>query len=99
MNTLGKTSSLAVCSALAALALSACAHGGGGVYAAGYGHDAPYDVWYDGFYGDIPGGYWGPDGAFYYQDHDGNFARDGGGHFRHGQFGGARGMHAGAPPR
>jgi hypothetical protein len=94
----GKTAGLALYAA-AALALSACAEGGGGGhFAGGYGPDAPYDVWYDGFYGDTPNGYWGADDAFYYQDHDGHMMRDSGTHFRHSQFNGAHGMHAGHQP-
>lgn len=90
---------LAICAAAGVLALGACAddeyyHQGGG----GYAYNDRPDVWYDGYYGDYVGGYWGPDTAFYYQDRDGRFLRDDGLHFRRDRFEGARGMRAGRPP-
>jgi hypothetical protein len=57
----------------------------------GYAVVAPdYDVYYDGFYGPYPGGYWGDDGYFYYSDDHGGYLRDDGHHFRHERFEGAR---------
>ncbi len=94
---LNKTAGLAMCAA-AALALSACASGHGG-YAAGYGPDGGYDTYYDGFYGDVADGYWGPDDGFYYHGPDGHYVRDGGNHFRHQSFSGGHGMHAGHAPK
>lgn len=73
----------------ALITLSACG-GGYGYYGAEVG---PPDVYYDGFYGDYPDGYWGPDDYFYYR-HGGGFVRDEGHHFQHSMFNGARGFHA-----
>ena len=75
----------------ALIALSAC--GGGYGYYRG-AEVGPPDVYYDGFYGDYPDGYWGADDAFYYRDHGGAFVRDENHHFQHGAFNGARGYHA-----
>jgi hypothetical protein len=95
-----KTAGLALCAAAAALTLSACATGHGG-YGVGYGPGPGpgYDTYYDGFYGDINDGYWGPDQAFYYHGPDGHYVRDNGNHFRHQSFSGAHGLHAGHPPQ
>ena len=42
-----------------------------------------YDGYYDGAYGPFVDGYWGGDGAFWYQGGDRAFHRDEGGHFAH----------------
>jgi hypothetical protein len=96
MSSIGKMTGVAACAVAASMALAACAAGGGG-YAGGFGPAPGYDVWYDGYYGDIDGGYWGPD-AFYYHGPDGRFIRDGGNHFHHQSFSGGRGMRSGRPP-
>lgn len=62
-------------------------------YAADHYGPAP-DVYYDGFYGDYPGGYWGDDGYFYYSDRRGGFDRDDGHHFHRRAFRGGRGFHS-----
>ena len=88
-----KTAAIAACGL--ALALAGCASGGG--YAAGYGPGAgpgEFDTYYDGFYGPIDDGYWGPDAGFYYHGSDGRMVRDGGNHFRHQNFSGSHGMHS-----
>ena len=42
-----------------------------------------YDIFYDGFYGDITDGYWSDDGWFYYRDAKGQgFHRDDARHVR-----------------
>jgi len=75
---------------LGAMTLGACADNyGGGEYASA----GPMDVYYDGFYGPYPGGYWDGD-VFLFRDHDGHFRRDEARHFRHDQFASARGFHA-----
>jgi len=87
-----------ICAGAVALLLGACAdehgyyHGG-----FGYAYGAPMDVWYDGFYGPYPGGYWDGD-AFVYLDRSGAFGRDRGGHFRHERFHGAQGFRTIRPP-
>ena len=77
--------------ATAIILLTGCASGGGagGAYVAGNGG---YDVWYDGFYGPYPGGYWDGDGFLYYSDRDRGYHRDDGNHFRHDQFDGGNGF-------
>jgi hypothetical protein len=58
-----------------------------------YAEGAPgpeYDVYYDGYFGPYPGGYWGDDGYFYYSDDHGGYLRDDAHHFRHERFGNAR---------
>lgn len=82
------------CMGTVALLLCACVdeerhHG----YAGGYGYDGSMDVWYDGFYGPYPGGYWDGD-VFVYHDRARGEIRDGAHHFRHGNFGGAQGFHS-----
>lgn len=62
-------------------------------YAGDYYGPGP-DVYYDGYYGDYPGGYWGDDGFFYYSDHHGGFDRDDGHHFHHRAFRGGQGFHS-----
>ncbi len=42
-----------------------------------------YDGYYDGYYGPFVDGYWGGDGAFWYQDGGHAWHSDTGGHFRH----------------
>lgn len=74
----------------ALIALSACG-GNYGYYGAEVG---PPDVYYDGFYGAYPDGYWGPDDFFYYRGDGGRFIRDENHHFQHGMFNGARGFHS-----
>ncbi len=74
-----------------ALATFVCA-AGMGVLAAGcaartdgYGYVANgpyYDGYYDDYYGPVEEGFWGPDGYFYYGDHDHNFHRGEPAHFR-----------------
>ena len=55
---------------VAALVLSACASGGERFWARSTGVD--YDGYYDEHYGPISDGYWGGDGAFYYQAGEGH---------------------------
>jgi len=74
--------------ALSATLLSACA----GDYGGGYAAAGPMDVYYDGFYGDYPGGYWDGD-TFLFRD-GASFRRDDGRHFRHDRFASARGFHS-----
>lgn len=75
----------------ALLTVSACADSGGyGYYGAEVGTP---DVYYDGFYGAYPDGYWGPDDFFYYRS-GGHFIRDENHHFQHRMFNGAHGYHA-----
>lgn len=73
---------IALCVALPALPLAACAGGyyGGAAYAGGpYG----YSGYYDDYYGPIYDGYWGDDGAFYYRSgaHDRHYRRGDSSHF------------------
>ena len=83
---------LALATASLSITLASCAathHGGLLAYDG-------YDAYYDDAYGPFYDGYWGDDGAFYYRDRaDHPFARDGGGHFRHGAAGGFHGVHVG----
>ena len=67
--------------------LSACDDYGPHPAGWGYYDAAPYDGWYDGYYGDIYDGYWGDDGFFYYRPtgNDREFRRGDGDHFRHDQ--------------
>ncbi len=83
-----------VIGALGALTmLAAC---GGGYYReAGVGGP---DVYYDGFYGDYSDGYWGEGDSFFYRGGDSSYVRDDAHHFRHGNFHGAHGFHAGHAP-
>lgn len=85
-----------VVGAIGALAMLSACGGGYGYHGAAYAGGP--DVWYDGYYGDYGDGYWGPDAAFYYRGHDGNYQRDAGNHFRRSQFNGAHGFHAGHAP-
>lgn len=77
--------------AAAALTLVGCADGRDYGHGVGYGYSyyGPADVWYDGYYGAYADGYW-DDGAFFYRGADGNYVRDGAGHFRQGRFEGAQ---------
>ncbi len=88
-----KTGLLAALSLLAVTALAGCAADEG--YGAGF-YGPPYGggVYYDGYYGPYPGGYWGDDGFFYYDDGDGRFDRDEGHHFRHQAFEHSERFHA-----
>lgn len=52
------------------------------VAAGGPGYDY-YDGYYDGAYGPFVDGYWGDDGAFWYQGGDHAFHRDDAHHFQH----------------
>ncbi|MDO8838263.1 MAG: hypothetical protein Q7V31_04990 [Parvibaculum sp.] len=61
------------------------------VYSSGYTNI--YDGYYDGHYGPHAGGYWGPDGAYYYLGRDGNYHRDDRGHYRREAFKGATPFH------
>ncbi len=84
--------SILVLIAAISIALSSCASMGigpigGGVPVFGY------DAFYDDVYGPFYDGYWGGDGAFYYRGGAGRpYARDGGGHFRHGPASGFHGV-------
>ncbi len=74
-----------------AAAAAGCAddYGGSVGYGASYygpGYYGPGDVYYDGFYGPYPGGYWGDGGIFFYSDGHGRHHRDDGHHFRHQPF-------------
>ena len=64
------------------LTLAGCAGPGTTRVAVAGGPDY-YDGYYDGFYGPFSDGYWGTDGAFWYQGGDRAFHRDDGGHFAH----------------
>ncbi len=61
--------------------LAGCAYREGppGPYAGGPSY---YDGYYDDYYGPVEEGFWGPDGYFYYGDHDHNFHRGEPAHFR-----------------
>ena len=98
MNKRALKTGLVICTAAAALALSAC-YSGGREYGSGYGPSDHYDTWYDGYYVNVNGGYWGSDSAYYYPGPDGHFMRDSGNHFRHQGFDGGNGMHSGHPPQ
>ena len=67
------------------LTLSACHDGYDGSLAVGWS-TYPYYGWYDGHYGTIYDGYWGPGDAFYYRlnPHDREFRRGDRQHFRRG---------------
>ena len=84
----------------AGLLLAGCADEGyyGPGYGYGYDYYGPADVWYDGYYGPYNGGYWDGD-DFYFQDRDGGFRHDDGGHFSHSQFSGAQRFHSSPRPR
>lgn len=73
--------------AAAALMLVGCASEGyyGNGVGYGYSYYGPSEVWYDGYYGPYADGYW-DSGAFYYRGSDGQYVRDGAGHFRQGSF-------------
>ena len=63
--------------------LSACAGDAStGFFGISLGSDR---VWYDGFYGPYPGGYWRRD-MFNYPDGHGIYRQDDGGHFRRQRF-------------
>lgn len=49
---------------------------------------APYDAYYDDYYGKFVDGYWGRDGGFWYVNENNAWRRDGGGHFTHDDKGG-----------
>ena len=66
----------------AGLMLAGCAGPGPTRVAVAAGPDY-YDGYYDGAYGPFVDGYWGGDGAFWYQGGDRAFHRDEGGHFAH----------------
>jgi hypothetical protein len=84
-----------ICAATAIALTAGCAtHGNAVALNAGVGR-APYDGFYDDYYGPFDDGYWGDDGAFYYSDGVGGFHRDDGGHFRHGGGSGFHGIHTG----
>jgi hypothetical protein len=90
-----------------ALATFVCA-AGMGVLAAGcaartdgYGYVANgpyYDGYYDDYYGPVEEGFWGPDGYFYYGDHDHNFHRGEPAHFRREAAPGFHSFHIAARP-
>jgi len=63
-----------------------------------YGPAGQYDVYYDGYYGNFAGGYWGPDGYFYYSDGHGSYRRDDDHHFRRDRFENGSPYHADQPP-
>ena len=60
--------------------LAGCAGPGPARVAVAAGPDY-YDGYYDGAYGPFVDGYWGGDGAFWYQGSDRAIHRDEGGHF------------------
>ncbi len=69
-------------------------YGGSGYYNEPYygggGGLSYYDGWYDNYYGPVSGGYWAPDGYFWYQSRlNGPFVRDHYRHFRRDYWGGA----------
>ncbi|MFM5894122.1 MAG: hypothetical protein ACKOQM_06775 [Novosphingobium sp.] len=76
--------------ALAVLPLAGCYDDYGG----GYGYSRPHSYssyyprsygWYDGYYGPVHSGYWGPGGYYYYRMHARDrWRRDEGWHFRRG---------------
>jgi hypothetical protein len=72
--------------AAAALALSACADGGG------YGYYPGQTVYYDDAYGPIYDGYWDNDVFFYSTGRDHHYVRDEGHHFRRDAAGGFHGV-------
>lgn len=77
---------------LSALAFVGCAddYAGEGYYGSSGGVSMGVGpVWYDGFYGPYPTGYWDGD-VFLYSDRHGRFLRDEGNHFRHERFEHAR---------
>lgn len=52
-------------------------------YSPGYSGGIWYDAYYDDFYGPVHGGYWAPDGYFWYQTRiGGSYVRDHARHFR-----------------
>ena len=65
----------------AGLMLTGCVVAGGPARVAVAGGPDYYDGYYDGAYGPFVDGYWGGDGAFWYQGGDRAFHRDEGGHF------------------
>ncbi len=73
---------LALPALVALAALAGCAGPGPGRVAVAAGPDY-YDGYYDGYYGPFVDGYWGGDGAFWYQDGNHAFHRDDGSHFAH----------------
>jgi len=71
----------------AALALSACAEGGG------YGYYPGQTVYYDDAYGPIYDGYWNNDVFFYSTGRGHHFVRDDAHHFRRDSASGFHGVH------
>ncbi len=71
-------------------------------YSPGYGGGGSviwHDAWYDDFYGPVYGGYWAPDGYFWYQTRlGGTYIRDYDRHFRRDSYRGYRSIAIG-PPR
>ena len=66
-----KKTAVVIFTALALLTLSACVRGHG-FFGRPYGH---VTIYYDGYYGPYSGGYWGPDGYFYYLDRNHKYVR------------------------
>jgi hypothetical protein len=75
-----KIRSIAIAIGAAGL-LTACAHGYMDGPPSAYA-DLDYDGWYDGYYGPFNGGFWGPQGRFFYNDGQ-HFRPDMAGHFSH----------------
>jgi hypothetical protein len=72
---------------LIALPLAGCVTDGYGYGGSVAWTDAPYDMYYDNYYGPIYDGYWGGDGYFYYRTSvtDRRYHRGDHNHFRHDQ--------------
>ena len=74
-----KKTAAVIFTAVALLTLSACVRGHG-FFGRPYGHVTMY----------YTGGYWGPDGYFYYLDRNQKYVRDMNRHFRREHFDGSR---------
>ncbi len=81
-----KRTLLLAAAAAAGLMIAGCADESYGHHVGyGYSYYGPSEVWYDGYYGPYSDGYW-DSGAFFYRGNDGQYVRDGDGHFRQGTF-------------
>ena len=65
----------------------------------GYGGPVAGDAYYDGYYGPIVTGYWGPDRVFHFEGRDHRWRRDTDRHFRRAAGRGFRHVHFAAHPR
>ncbi len=87
-----------VVTAAALIALAGCADDGyesRGFLGIDFGSSS--SVWYDGYYGPYPGGYWSG-GIFLYPDGRGSYRRDEGSHFRRRHFENAQRYKPARPP-